>query len=100
MHKAIVSSVRTSYSICMTGLEKPARSTLLDQGLSSPAQFIHRDLEQRFETFVGRARLEGTDLEIFADRVAEQLVELNFIHFFRERRRCTQADSARHHGER
>lgn len=84
----------------MTGLEKPARSTLLDQGLSSPAQFIHRDLEQRFETFVGRARLKGTDLEIFADRVAEQLVELNFIHFFRERRRCTQADSARHHGER
>jgi hypothetical protein len=100
VHKAIVSSVRTSYSICMTGLEKPARSTLLDQGLSSPAQFIHRDLEQRFETFVGRARLEGTDLEIFADRVAEQLVELNFIHFFRERRRCNQADSARHHGER
>jgi hypothetical protein len=84
----------------MTGLEKPARSTLLDQGLSSRAQFIHRDLEQRFETLVGRGLLEGTDLEIFADRLAEQLVEVNSIHLFRERRRCNQADSARHHGER
>ena len=100
MNKAIVSSVRTSYSICMTGLEKPARSTPLNHGRSSRAQFIHRDLEQRFETSVGRSLLEGTDLEIFADRVAEQLVELNSIHFFRERRRCNQADTARHHGER
>jgi hypothetical protein len=56
VHKAIVSSVRTSYSICMTGLEKPARPTLLDQGPSPRAQFVHRDLEQRFETFVGRGR--------------------------------------------
>jgi hypothetical protein len=69
VHKAIVSSVRTSYSICMTGPEKPARSTLLDQGLSSRARFIQRDLEQRFETFVGRGLVEGTDLEIFADVV-------------------------------
>ena len=84
----------------MTGLEKPARPTLLDQGPSPRAQFVQRDLEQRFKTFVGRGLVEGTDLEIFADRVAEQLVELNFIHFFRERRRCNQADSARHHGER
>jgi fido (protein-threonine AMPylation protein) len=48
------------------------------------AQFIARELDRRFEIFAGGGPLKGTDPKIFADRVAEHLVELNAIHPFRE----------------